>query len=57
MRACFAHFVGLAAVGLCGTIGTTAGFDSGAGWGTFAAAIMPVPWFAVLALVIWFYAD
>ena len=57
MRVCFAHFVGLTVVGLYGTIGTTAGFGSGAGWGTFAGAIISVPWFAVLALVIWFYAD
>jgi len=54
LQVCVAHFVGLAVTGLFGSIGTTAGFGSGAGAAIFVGGILSLPWFFVLSLVIWF---
>ena len=52
-RVCAAHFAGLFVTGLCGSIGTTAGFGSGIGTVMFLGALLSIPWFAALTLVIW----
>jgi hypothetical protein len=46
--------VGLAVTGLYGSIGTTAGFGSGADAAVFLGGMLSLPWFFVLSLVIWF---
>lgn len=55
-RGCAAHLVGLIAVGFYRTLGTSGGFGNGAWAGTLAAGLISIPWFAALALVMWFAA-
>jgi hypothetical protein len=54
LQVCAAHVVGLAVTSLYGSIGTTAGFGSGAGAAIFIGGMLSLPWFFVLSLIIWF---
>lgn len=57
IRASIAHFAGLVVIGFYGTIGTTAGFGSGAWLGPYLGGLFSIPWFSFLCLVIWFFAE
>lgn len=54
VRIGIAHFVGLLTVGFYGTIGTSGGFGAGAFVGTFAGAILSLPWIATVLAIVWF---
>ena len=57
IRVSVAHLFGLLVVGFYDTIGTTAGFGSDAGFVAIMAAIVSLPWFAVLLIVVGLFAE